>query len=103
MCVYVCVCMYVCVFVYVCVCAYTYIYVCVSCTAATLVREDEKINDLTFLIGPKLYEANWKALQEDGYLASVKCLEVWCPMTRGKSCYPPAPCLSIFWLFFAKP
>ena len=49
---------------------------------ATLVREDEKINDLTFLIGPKLYEANWKALQEDGYLASVKCLEVWCPMTR---------------------
>lgn len=26
---------------------------------ATLVREDDKIEDLNFLIGPKLYEANW--------------------------------------------
>lgn len=26
---------------------------------ATLVREDEKIKDLHFLVGPKLYEANW--------------------------------------------
>lgn len=26
---------------------------------ATLVREDQKISDLNFLIGPKLYEANW--------------------------------------------
>lgn len=26
---------------------------------ATLVREDQKIDDLNFLIGPKLYEANW--------------------------------------------
>jgi DNA excision repair protein ERCC-3 len=26
---------------------------------ATLVREDEKISDINFLIGPKLYEANW--------------------------------------------
>jgi len=26
---------------------------------ATLVREDDKISDLNFLIGPKLYEANW--------------------------------------------
>ena len=30
---------------------------------ATLVREDEKIDDLNFLIGPKLYEANWLDLQ----------------------------------------
>lgn len=29
---------------------------------ATLVREDEKIDDLNFLIGPKLYEANWQDL-----------------------------------------
>eukprot|EP00965_Chrysotila_dentata_P120999 4001623-Pleurochrysis_carterae.AAC.3 len=27
------------------------------------VREDEKIDDLNFLIGPKLYEANWLDLQ----------------------------------------
>jgi len=26
---------------------------------ATLVREDQKIRELNFLIGPKLYEANW--------------------------------------------
>ncbi|XVE64808.1 hypothetical protein DITRI_Ditri07aG0131700 [Diplodiscus trichospermus] len=37
---------------------------------ATLVREDERITDLNFLIGPKLYEAN------------VQCAEVWCPMTK---------------------
>lgn len=30
---------------------------------ATLVREDGKIEDLNFLIGPKLYEANWLELQ----------------------------------------
>lgn len=30
---------------------------------ATLVREDELILDLNFLIGPKLYEANWQDLQ----------------------------------------
>ena len=30
---------------------------------ATLVREDDKIADLNFLIGPKLYEANWLELQ----------------------------------------
>ena len=29
---------------------------------ATLVREDGKIKDLDFLIGPKLYEANWMDL-----------------------------------------
>jgi DNA excision repair protein ERCC-3 len=26
---------------------------------ATLVREDDKIADLNYMIGPKLYEANW--------------------------------------------
>lgn len=48
---------------------------------ATLVREDDKIQDLNFLIGPKLYEANWKELECQGYLARVKCAEVWCPMS----------------------
>lgn len=32
---------------------------------ATLVREDDKIDDLNFLIGPKLYEANWLDLYAD--------------------------------------
>jgi len=48
---------------------------------ATLVREDNLIDDLYFLIGPKLYEANWLSLQQAGYIATVQCIEVWCPMT----------------------
>ncbi|KAK3108424.1 hypothetical protein FSP39_007756, partial [Pinctada imbricata] len=47
---------------------------------ATLVREDDKIADLNFLIGPKLYEANWMELQNKGFIARVQCAEVWCPM-----------------------
>eukprot|EP01071_Lankesteria_metandrocarpae_P010135 Lankesteria_metandrocarpae@DN5291_c0_g1_i2.p3 len=47
---------------------------------ATLVREDDLIHDLQWLIGPKLYEANWLELQEAGFLARVQCSEVWCPM-----------------------
>jgi DNA excision repair protein ERCC-3 len=31
---------------------------------ATLVREDDQIEDLHFLIGPKLYEANWMDLTQ---------------------------------------
>jgi len=49
---------------------------------ATLVREDNKIKDLSFLVGPKLYEANWIDLTNDGYLAKVQCVEIWCPMTK---------------------
>ncbi|SCU84355.1 LADA_0D01244g1_1 [Lachancea dasiensis] len=48
---------------------------------ATLVREDDKISDLNFLIGPKLYEANWMELSQKGHIANVQCAEVWCPMT----------------------
>jgi DNA excision repair protein ERCC-3 len=48
---------------------------------ATLVREDDKISHLNFLIGPKLYEANWMELSQQGHIAKVQCAEVWCPMT----------------------
>jgi DNA excision repair protein ERCC-3 len=48
---------------------------------ATLLREDDKIGDLNFLIGPKLYEANWQELSEQGHIARVQCAEVWCQMT----------------------
>ncbi|GAA5908027.1 TFIIH/NER complex ATPase/helicase subunit SSL2 [Sporobolomyces salmoneus] len=48
---------------------------------ATLVREDDKIDDLNFLIGPKLYEANWMDLAENGHIAKVQCAEVWCDTT----------------------
>ena len=44
---------------------------------ATLVREDDKITDLNFLIGPKIYEANWMELQKAGHIARVQCAEVF--------------------------
>lgn len=47
---------------------------------ATLLREDDKISHLNFLIGPKLYEANWMELSQKGHIAKVQCAEVWCPM-----------------------
>lgn len=43
---------------------------------ATLVREDSLIKDLNFLIGPKLYEANWLDLARDGHIANVQSNEV---------------------------
>lgn len=55
---------------------FTLLIVCVTCSA-TLVREDDKIDDLNFLIGPKLYEANWMDLAKDGHIANV---QVGCPM-----------------------
>ncbi|KAK7472115.1 DNA repair helicase RAD25 [Stygiomarasmius scandens] len=48
---------------------------------ATLVREDDKIADLNYMIGPKLYEANWMDLAAKGHIANVQCAEVWCQMT----------------------
>lgn len=55
---------------------------CHECFTATLVREDDRISDLNFLIGPKLYEANWLDLVKGGFIANVQCAEVWCPMTK---------------------
>lgn len=48
---------------------------------ATMVREDGQVGDLNFLVGPKLYEANWMELTSQGYLARVQCIEVPCPMS----------------------
>lgn len=56
---------------------------------ATLVREDDKIVDLNFLIGPKLYEANWMELQNNGYIAKVQCAEVAAPFLA--VCWGVAP------------
>lgn len=49
---------------------------------ATLLREDGKISHLDFLIGPKLFEANWMELSQQGHIARVQCAEVWCPMPK---------------------
>ncbi|CAF1142608.1 unnamed protein product [Rotaria sordida] len=55
--------------------------VAAACLTATLVREDDKITDLNFLIGPKLFEANWIELQNLGFIAKVHCGEIQCSMT----------------------
>jgi hypothetical protein len=38
--------------------------------------------NVSFLLGPKLYEANWLDLTRAGHIANVQCVEVWCPMTK---------------------
>lgn len=55
---------------------------CCMGLTATLVREDNLIYDLHWLIGPKLYEASWQQLQDDGFIARVRCVEVWCEMSK---------------------
>jgi DNA excision repair protein ERCC-3 len=55
---------------------------CIIGLTATLVREDGLVQDLQWLIGPKLFEANWQELVDLGHLANVQCAEVWCPMTK---------------------
>ena len=79
---------------------------------ATLVREDELIDDLFFLIGPKLYEANWLDLQKAGYIATVQVWhtlrhkratarrEVQAGLLRVQLVSRPA-CLRLTWLCFA--
>ena len=57
---------------------------------ATLVREDDKIVDLNFLIGPKLFEANWMELQNNGYIAKVQCAEVRLGAVKGHQGPPGA-------------
>jgi DNA excision repair protein ERCC-3 len=41
---------------------------------ATLVREDDLIEHLLYLIGPKLYEANWLDLVRAGHIGSFPLL-----------------------------
>ncbi|KAA9394715.1 DEAD/DEAH box helicase [Kocuria coralli] len=43
---------------------------------ATLVREDGKEGEVFSLIGPKRYEASWKEMEGQGWIAPAECLEV---------------------------
>lgn len=43
---------------------------------ATLIREDGREGDVFSLIGPKRYDAAWKDLEREGYLAPAHCVEV---------------------------
>jgi len=48
---------------------------------ATLVREDGLEHDVFSLIGPVRYDLAWRALETDGYLAKVRCVEVAVPFS----------------------
>lgn len=43
---------------------------------ATLVREDGKERDVFSLIGPKKYDAPWKELEQQGWIAEAVCNEI---------------------------
>nr|WP_245544765.1 DNA repair helicase XPB [Mobilicoccus pelagius] len=43
---------------------------------ATLVREDGRENDVFSLIGPKRYDAPWKEIEAQGWIAPADCVEV---------------------------
>ncbi len=43
---------------------------------ATLVREDGREGDVFSLIGPKRYEARWKEMEAQGWIAPADCVEV---------------------------
>ncbi len=49
---------------------------------ATLVREDGREDDVFSLIGPKRYDAPWKDLERQGWIAPAVCTEVRAPMPR---------------------
>ena len=49
---------------------------------ATLVREDGREEDVFSLIGPKRFDAPWKDLERQGWIAPAECTEVRVPMPR---------------------
>jgi DNA excision repair protein ERCC-3 len=62
---------------------------------ATLVREDEKEEDVFALIGPKKYDVPWKDLERQGWIAAAECHEIRIPLPddleiNGDDTYSPS-------------
>jgi DNA excision repair protein ERCC-3 len=51
---------------------------------ATLVREDGREGDVFSLIGPKRYDAPWKDIEAQGYIAPADCVEVRVSLPEGE-------------------
>ena len=49
---------------------------------ATLVREDGREGDVFSLIGPKRFDAPWKDIENQGYIAPADCIEVRVTLTE---------------------
>ncbi|HLL69546.1 MAG TPA: DNA repair helicase XPB [Micromonosporaceae bacterium] len=51
---------------------------------ATLVREDGREGDVFSLIGPKRYDAPWKDIESQGWIAPASCVEVRVTLTEAE-------------------
>ncbi|MDN5760036.1 MAG: DEAD/DEAH box helicase, partial [Tomitella sp.] len=51
---------------------------------ATLVREDGREGDVFSLIGPKRYDAPWKDIEAQGWIAPAECIEVRVTLTENQ-------------------
>ncbi len=51
---------------------------------ATLVREDGREGDVFSLIGPKRYDAPWRDIEAQGYIAPADCIEVRVTLTNAE-------------------
>jgi DNA excision repair protein ERCC-3 len=51
---------------------------------ATLVREDGREGDVFSLIGPKRYDAPWKDIESQGWIAPADCVEVRVSLSEGE-------------------
>jgi DNA excision repair protein ERCC-3 len=51
---------------------------------ATLVREDGREGDVFSLIGPKRYDAPWKEMETQGWIAPADCVEVRVTLTESE-------------------
>jgi DNA excision repair protein ERCC-3 len=51
---------------------------------ATLVREDGREDDVFSLIGPKRFDKPWKELEQQGWIAKARCMEIRVPMPADK-------------------
>ena len=58
---------------------------------ATLVREDGREGDVFSLIGPKRYDAPWKDIESQGYIAPADCVEVRVTSSRRCSSWAGRP------------
>ncbi len=51
---------------------------------ATLIREDGREGDVFSLIGPKRYDAPWKDIESQGWIAPAECIEVRVTLPEGE-------------------
>jgi DNA excision repair protein ERCC-3 len=51
---------------------------------ATLVREDGREGDVFSLIGPKRYDAPWRDIEQQGWIAPAECVEVRVTLTEAE-------------------